>query len=351
MTGSRVVALVLFALLSATRLLGQGVSVPSIHFGALAFPPMEPVWEAGFSTDRFTEHTKPADSLEGRLRDYVHKRTDGFNNFHLARAFVLYKPLGFIARVGLQGGWIGDNPSRFLQNSFRHHDAGLELIQVGATGDGRIVGFSTGVYSWYSPAVMQSETIRLIAPLFVGTEYVASSLFHDWSVSFGVRSERWMIFNKDIPALSLLIRKGMIVKPSGWRSREHRVFEAADLAGTYTLATATLQLPVDHWWDPPQFLPAIEIGLTWDTGIYRGFPNSAAATSFYAEQALNPTSGRQVPRVAETLCTVAFKWGGGDVVVESYNDACGDKDIGPSFGARMYFRWRNFRGAAREGRP
>lgn len=322
--------------------------MPSVHFGALGFPAVEAIWEAGFSMDRFTEHTKPTDSSENRLRDYVHKRTDGFNSVHLSRA-VPIKFAHLIFRGGLQAGWIGDQPSRLLQNDFRHKDAGLEAIPVEETGSGSFVGVSLSLDRWFSPGVLQSENLRLIAPLFVGAEVTGSSILHDAAIRLGVRSQRWTVFNKDIPSISFVARKGLTIRRSNWR--KNQFYGPDDLANTYFVGTATLQLPIDQWWDPPALLPTIEVGMSWHTGLFRGFPDSLAARQFALDKAADPLDDRAIPRVAERLCTVALSWGGGDVVVETYNDACGDKDIGPSFGARFYFRWRNARGPESSPKP
>jgi hypothetical protein len=325
----------------------QGVSFPSTHYGANGFPASEQLWEAGFSTDRFTEHTKHPDSTAGKLRDYVHKQTDGFNILHLKYSFP-WRPVHLMIGTGVHWGWIAEKPSRFLQNDFRHHDAGYEMVPVAGTGSGPLYGLSLSMDRWFSPAVLQNEELRLIAPLFVGTELTLSSSVHDWAIRGGIRSGRWTIMNKDIPSISLLARKGIRVGPSHWL--KHPLYSKNELSNTYGLMSAVLHLPTDKWWDPPALVPAFEFGMTWHTGLYRGFPDTTAARQFYDLQAAGQLKDARPPRVAEKLCTFAFSWSEGDVALESYNDSCGGKDIGPTFGARFYFRWRNFPGSGRPRR-
>jgi hypothetical protein len=327
----------------------QGLTVLSPHFGALNYPVPEPLFEVGLSFDRFTEHTKSDDSLRAgagrRVPHYMHRRTDGFNTAHFSRVS-LTRFRGVLKRATGFAGWIGEAPSRELQNQFRHHDSGLEYIPVDKAhrGGGYQYGITLGVDRWFRSRASKPSATAFPASLFTSLDGTVSSLYHEAALQVGLRSHRWMIRNYEVPSISVMVRKSFAVNESHWHDTPSRRFADSALANTYTMSTVSVRVPFDHWFDPPALIPALEFGLTSSTGLFRGFESLADYTAYQARIVAGDDPGLP-PRVAERFCTIALLWGGGDVTLETYNDTCDDKDIGPSFGARIFVRWRNFRGA------
>lgn len=326
-------------------LTAQGVSVPSVQFGALAYPSAERLFEIGFSTDRFTEHTKGSDSLAvgkgRRVPDYLHKRTDGFNTFHAA---VTGEPFrnGIVMRVAAFAGWTGERPSRYLQNEFRHNDEDLQPIPVDEErlGRGAHGGATASIDHWFRSRASRATPTAFPFSVFTGMEGTVSSIYHEVVFRAGVRSHRWRIAAVEIPSVSLMVRKSALVRASKWMSEDNRPYADSVLTNTYLATTASVRIPFDYWFAPAGLIPAVEVGLTSSSGFFRGFESEAEREGFLADRAAGRTT-RAAPRIEETYCSVAFQWGGGDVTLETYNDMCAQKDIGPSFGARVYFRWRN----------
>lgn len=320
----------------------QGAVLLSPHFGASMFPSPDSFWEVGLAFDRFTEHAQVADYTDATRRfpapgrnapEYLLARTDGYNMGHVSRS-VPIRRWSSLVRMTLHAGWLGEQPSKFLQNDFRHRDLNLGFIPVDATAQSEIGthlegGASIVLDHWLDSRLRQIFTPSFATPLFVGAGVAASTIYHEGFLQFGFRRRRFMGGTTELFALSAMARKALFVRESAWRGRS-RPYASDVLANTYTITQGAISLPVGSWFQRATFIPTLEIGFSSSSGLFMGHKTPEDARL-----------GKAPVRIKEKLITMGFQWAEGDVAFETYNDFVNDKDKGPSFGARLYFRWRN----------
>ena len=311
----------------------QGLSVPSASYGALTFPELESFWEFGLNFDRFTDSTKDIDYLDQtrRVPRYALRQTIGYNLAHLGRSW-RWRKTGSVIRVLALGGWAGDQPTNFLQNQFRHHDDNLHYVPVDHPQHGVHGGLTLDINRWFDGTIQAGERTWLSSGIFLGAGGTASTIHNEVILQGGLRSFRWRLLGVDLPAPSAMFRKAMFV-------RRGRVPDST-LANTYMLTGLSVRVPVDRWLNAT-LLPEIELGRSSSTGLYLDDGLLRRDDSLGLVKFRDPLRKEQF-RVRETFCTVALRWVGGDFTIETWNDTCGNKDIGPSYGARMYVRWRHW---------
>jgi hypothetical protein len=316
---------------AALRAHGQGIPL-SAHFGALAVPTPERVWEGGVAFDRFTDHTKPSDSTIARLenrydtktRHYALRTTLGINTLYLMRTFH-WRHDGSLGRIGVFGGQLRNDPSGWFQNQFRHHDTGIDFVPVADVLRGSVWGAFASADKWVD---ILGRNDRVGIAGFLGGDVNASSLYHEAAVRLGVRTSYLRIFGwQQPPRVSASLRKAVYVTPGQLLKSAPRDPGAAEsdiLANTYQAGTIAIELPIHEWLRNKSMIPALEIGYTSHSGFFMARPHDKP----------------EYERMPERFQTLALLWGNGDIALETYNDSPGGKDIGPTFGVRLYLRWR-----------
>jgi hypothetical protein len=300
---------------SATPAASQGLIAPSGHWGALMFPEAEPLNEFGLSFDRFTPYGKVTDKA-----DTAYNAIDenmGLNFAHFSWSTPLRRRSGILRVIG-QLGYAADQPTEFLQNDFLHHNRNLGFIREVPSRSGVEWGVSAESNFFFDTRPTSRRIpLAYTAPVFVGAGGALSSVYHELFVQGGIRAQNARWRNASLPAPSFMVRAGLAAVGS-------EAFPDSTVSNGYIAWQASVRIPLDRWWEAGSVLPEIEVGYSKSTGLFqRSVPD-----------------GTGVERIAETMCTVAFKWAGGDFTAETYNDTCGQKDKGPSFGIRTYVRWR-----------
>lgn len=294
----------------------QGTNSSAI-FGAITFPEVDPMIEFGLTTDRFTDSTKDTDL--GRLRHYALHRTYGLNflNASVARQF---RHTAAVWRITGALGETGEEPSKYLQNRFLHHFFFLDSVPVDPTHlrNGSAIASATGeVNYWFDNVIFHDGVVRWNAPIFLGLGATSSTLNHEAFGQFGIRSLSLRIGHFDLPVPSVMFRAAPWVHSS-------TLYPAHTIARAYHFASYSFRIPLDRWWDSRGVLPEIEYGATSTSG-------------FFMEA---DSLGRSTTPLPERVCTVSLHWAEGDFTAETYNDSCGNKDQGPTYGVRLFTRLR-----------
>lgn len=321
----------------ARHLDGQGVPL-SAHFGSLHVPTADNIWEIGFSTDRFTEHTKPSDSASARdqnkfdtkLRHYALRSTLGINSYHISRSLYIRR-WASVVRIGAVGGTIENEPSEFFQNEFRHKDAGLDKVPWGHVTTASHYGGLVTI-DRFVDALPHNGHLNLAT--YGGLETFVSNIYDEVALRLGVRTTYIDLFGWRLPPqLEAGVRKGLFVKPNSiimlapWDTGAKSWRDV--VANTYTSSTIAVRLPLHAWIRNRMLIPDLVTGLSSHSGFFMARPHTDSI-------------GKTIPfkRIPEKFQTFAALWGNGDVGLETYNDSPGDKDIGPTYGVRAYIRWR-----------
>lgn len=293
----------------------QGLTSSAV-FGAVPFPEIDPMIEFGINVDRFTDSTKSTDF--GRLRHYVLQRTYGLNVVHLSVARQ-FQHTAAVWRITGGLGYTGEEPTKYFQNRFLHHFFFLDSVPVDPTHlrEGRAVASLTGeVNYWFDNLLFHSGWFRWNAPLFLGAGATGATLNHEAFVQVGLRPASLRAGSIDLPIPSFMYRASPWVHSS-------RLYPTGTIARSYHFSTMSWRIPLDRWWDSRGVLPEIEWGSTSTSGFYMA----------------TDSSGKAVP-LPEKVCTIALHWAEGDFTAETYNDSCGNKDQGPTYGVRFFTRLR-----------
>ncbi len=289
-----------WALSAAAEASAQELVGPGAHFGALPFPANEPGADLGLHFDRFTEFGKPSDPNGTVSYNGLHE-TVGLNLVGLTVTRPFPGARATLYHLAAHGGFSGDEPTRYFQNEFLHQVAGWERVIVGKVQRKAHAGLSAGLDRWFR------LPMRAVTG-FVGGGGQLSTIHQDAFVHAGMRTPRF--------GLSAMLRAGVIGGGTGFPGRV--------LNHEYLMGTVALRLPLDDWADPLPLgglIPEVEVGVTRSSGLFRS------------------TTGR---RRYETVCALRATWT--PFTFELWNDVCGGKDQGPSYGARLSlhspgFRW------------
>lgn len=344
---------------------GQPPSQPSSIFGALPFPEFDVINEFGVMVNRFTNDGKPSDLVSpkvpqackevgkgvGRTCDYRLDRVIGFNSVYgsFSRRFVnlpFASNVPAILRVTPQLGYTGNQPSEFFQNKFLHNRSGLDDVRWADSMvySSAIMSLDADINLWCC-VIGSSRPGRKFNKLgnraFVGAGGSMGTIVNEAYLQAGVRRLELTHNDKAVIQISGMVRGTVFTRPgfvlmerpgTGDPDRRARgVFPRGSMGRTHTLISASIGIPVDQWIPFNGILPAIEFGIS--------------RSNFFALQDRSPErqvayqTGR-IDTANELFRTVALTWLNGDFGLETWNDSMGNKDQGPSYGARLFIRWR-----------
>lgn len=272
-------------LLTGSRLAGQNFATPSIHWGAMSWPALEPNEVIAVNLDRFTEFDNQ------RVRYNAFDSTVGVNFVAVSRTRRLSRSRTTLYRIAVALGGALDEPTHFLQNNFLHGVRRLDEVPVEGEETGWLGAAAVDFIQWVPRRVLATVP-------FVEAGATASTVSSDVWAAVGWRAPRF--------GVSGLARVGL---PLGGKAFPDRY-----LTDRYFLGTVSLRLPLDDWLDDVSagVVPEIELAYTWSSGYFRR------------------TNGGGF---IERFCSLRLTWG--VAAFETWNDLCGDKDRGPSFGARL----------------
>lgn len=278
--------------ITAHRLPGQNFASPSVHFGAMSWPALEPEVAAVVNLDRFTEFDG-----EGRRYNALHE-TVGLDLLAVSMTRPLRLTSLTLVHGALAVGVAWDQPTRFLQNQFLHGIRRFAEVPVGHTEQGA-----------HGAASLELTQLLPVTPLhsapFVDLGGTASSVASDLWIETGWRAPPF--------GLSAMVRAGVPIGGSAFPNRY--------LADDYVLALLSVRLPLDDWaagLPAGGIIPAIEVSLTQSSGYFR----RATGGGFH-----------------ERFCSLRLTWG--VAAFETWNDLCGGKDRGPTYGARLELNVRS----------
>jgi hypothetical protein len=263
----------------------QDFGTPSAHWGAMSWPALEPNEVIAVNLDRFTEFDNQ------RVRYNAFDSTVGINFVAGSSTRRLFRSRTTLWRAALAIGWAGNEPTRFLQNNFLHGLRRLNEVPVEGQENLFLAGGALDLIQWVPRRVL--ATIP-----FVQGGATFSVVSQDVWAAAGWRAPRF--------GVSGLARVG---HPIGGKAFADRY-----LTDGYFLATLSGRLPLDDWLDDVSLgiVPEVELSYTWSSGYFR----RANGKGFI-----------------ERFCSLRLTWG--VAAFETWNDLCGNKDRGPSYGARL----------------
>jgi hypothetical protein len=263
----------------------QNFATPSVHWGAMSWPALEPSEILAVNLDRFTEFDN------SHVRYNAYDSTVGINFLSFSRTRRLGRLRTTMYRASLAAGWAGNEPTLFLQNNFLHGIRRLKEVPVEGEATGVLGGVALDVVHWVPTSVAGAVP-------FAEAGATASLVSSDLWVAAGWRAPRL--------GVSGLVRAGL---PLGGK-----VFPDRYLTEQYVLATVSLRLPTDDVFDriSAGIIPEIEVAYTWSSGYFR----RADGRGFI-----------------EGFCSLRLTWG--VAAFETWNDLCRNKDRGPTYGARL----------------
>jgi hypothetical protein len=270
---------------SAAPLAAQNFASPSVHFGAMSWPASEPNDVVAINLDRFTE-------FDARRRRYNALRsTVGLDLLALSRTRLLRHWHTTLLRTALAAGGSLNEPTRFLQNNFLHGIRGFDEVPVDSTQKAVHAAASVELIHWVP---------RRLAGMFPFLELgsTASTVSSDAWAALGARAPRF--------GFSGQLRAGLPFGGSAFADRY--------LTDGYVLGTISFRVPFDDWADALSagVAPEIELSYTASSGYFR----RADGAAFHEE-----------------FCSLRLTWG--VAAFETWNDLCGHKDRGPTYGARL----------------
>ena len=273
------------ATLRGGALAAQNFASPSVHFGAMSWPAAEPGDVLTINLDRFTE-------FDARRRRYNALRsTVGLDLLAVSRTRLLRLWHTTLLRGALAVGGALNEPTRFLQNNFLHGIRGFDEVPVDSIQEGIHAAASVELTHWIP---------RSLAGMFPFLQLGAtgSTVSSDAWVAVGARAPRF--------GFSGQLRAGL---PFGGHAFAERY-----LTDGYLLGTISLRVPLDDWADhiTAGVAPEIELSYTASSGYFR----RTDGTPFHEE-----------------FCSLRLTWG--VAAFETWNDLCGHKDRGPTYGARL----------------
>lgn len=276
---------------------------PSVHWGALAFPDQIPTLSVGGTVNRFTEFDNPSRNsipYESNLRESF-----GLNFFSLSwtkQWRCALCPQGLTTNLTAGGGPTRDQPSRFLQDI---HNV-LHIPEVYAPRnrqgyDGMIDGSLTKWFSLQSGDLVGEE----FGDTFIGAGGSGGTLYQEVFLRGGFRRLALPTQENYPVRFSMMARYSWLSTGSLLRSvpANSVLWQPVVSFGPYAVKGPGV---------PPW---EIEIGLTWDSGL---FVNEAGQ------------------RRRERFWTASVRYHG--LTFETWNDSLiNDKDRGPTFGGMLIY--------------
>ena len=338
----------------------QAPSQPSTVFGALPFPEFDALNEFGVVVDRFTNDTKPSDLLRnempdackefgrgvGRTCNYRLDRVIGFNSVYGAFSRRLRRYPAIVRMVPLVG-YTGNQPSEFFQNDFLHNRNGLDDVRWADSlvYSSAVMSLGTDVTAWCCrnnrKTSNRSHALSVFDRAFVGAGGTIGTIVNESYVHAGVRRAEWSWKDKAIVQVSAMMRVTVATRPGfvlmeragpGDPDRSRRgVYPAGSIGRSHNIVAGSIGIPLDQWIPMRGIMPAIEFGVSRSGffAVHDGAPDRQEAYR----------TGR-IDVASEQFRTIAVTWLNGDFGLETWNDSMGNKDQGPSYGARLFLRWR-----------
>jgi len=301
------VAIALIVYLSfcpTTTLVFAETSAPGIHWGTLGYPDQEPTLATGLSIFRFTEFNGDGERFNGI------KETIGLNLITVSwtEHWTSHLP-NWSTNLTVGVGPTRNQPSEWLQNNFIH-DGIWGIPEVPVEGKRKQTDFtvSGSITRWW-PMLQQPQVIFLSGGGQMG------SLYQEAFIRGGFR--RWS---------PLQTFERIAGSTKGWLSSIIRPFRVSSMVRVGRIATGaafhdlantayTGQGSISYgWYNRHSHRPwmEIEVGATIGSGIF------------------NDEQGNSIE---EQFWTVAFRIH--PFTFESWNDQLGNKDFGPTYGARL----------------
>jgi hypothetical protein len=259
---------------------------PSVHWGALGYPDQYRTLDAGMTFNRFTEF-----SSTSRYNSTI-KGTIGFN----------FATLSWTERFGDWGtnltvgaGPTRDEPTNTFQNGFIHRAFGFPRVPVDAVREATDFMIDGSLTRW-------GDLFGQHDAGFAGLGGSSGSPYHEGFARLGARR---LSFGLPFARLSIMGRYSQIYHSSAFNQ----------VAGQSYLGQASLGFAnYTRYKDGERPRWELELGVTWDTGLFVDLQGRAKG-EFFSTAALR------------------FPYG----VFETWNDALNLKDMGPTYGARLMF--------------
>jgi hypothetical protein len=281
----RSLALASATMLAAPGAAAQNFATPSVHWGAMTWPAIEPNEILAVNLDRFTEFDNE------HIRYNAYDSTVGLNFASFTRTRRIGRSRSTLYRASLALGFANNEPTLFLQNNFLHGIRRLNEVPVEGQVKSVLGGLAVDVIQWIPVNLLGNVP-------FAEAGVAGSNVSNDIWAAAGWRASKF--------GISGLARVGT---PLGGK-----IFPDQYLTNSYFLATLSARFPTDDWFDriTAGVVPEIEISYTWSSGYFRR------------------TDGRGF---IEGFCSLRLTWG--VAAFETWNDLCRGKDRGPTFGARL----------------
>jgi hypothetical protein len=294
----------------------QTVVSPSAHFGASAYPDIEPATYVGLNLDRFTRFGKEVDDAGNFLWAPYNgiDRTIGLNTALLSLSAQSRRAPSVIYRMVAQVGYSANEPTKGVQN-FIHDRMNLRHVPDSLVREGFDFGAALDATRWTR---IGGPRLRWVPPAFVGGGVSLSTVHQEAFVQTGLRS--FVRASRPL-GVSLMVRAGVVAGGSAFPDRAlERAYASAQAStqlGLWQLADryATNWPPVLRWLSV--LVPDVELSYSTDTGFFRGL------------------NGKPLP---ETFIAGRASWLDDLVHFETWNDTINDKDQGPTGGGRVFVR-------------
>jgi hypothetical protein len=324
---------IVFLAAASSCLHAQGLFMPSAGWGAPQIPSPSGRCDIAVSTDLFTDMTKPVDRANGRYATYGADSTVGYNLGALGcdlSVFDIYpwRQSAVTVRITAGIGFVNDNVTNYLQNSFIHTDNDLEPIPRSNIARGRPIYVAEArVDRWFDQVAISRNGFRLRGAAFLGANGSLFGPFRALNVEAGYRMTALEISGMRLPTVSFMASKGVIL--SGDASWTKPL-----LANTFSFRQILVRVPLNEWFSRAAVFPVVTVGSTTSAGLFRD-----AGTPYPRRDA--PPSDTTRRLIAEHLCSIGLSWVDARFAIDTYNDSCGDKDQGPTFGLRVTFSVRS----------
>ncbi|HEX6811238.1 MAG TPA: hypothetical protein VF384_06425 [Planctomycetota bacterium] len=264
---------------------------PDVHWGANAFPPVDPEVRLSLSLNRFTEFSKSGQ----RYNDY--DETFGFNMLHLSVADQIPAWPDFTFTLFAGGGPTNDQPTRWLQNDFLHKLWGQDAVPVdGARSDWDYACGGSLTYS--RERELWDQRLRL----FGGAGASFGSLYQEFSSHVGAEFH--------VPSLNAKVG---LLERFAWLDSGETLHEVADDSNIVQLYVGYVPSRLDtrNWFADWLGNPEVGFTLTYDTGLFLESGGGDAIGTWFI--------------------SMRVKWPTG-LMFEIWNDIANGTDFGPTMG-------------------
>ncbi len=323
----------------------QNMTAPAPHWGALLQPDSEPQQQLSFQVFGLTEFGPPKkDEAPEDAGLYARglDRTIGFN----VLSFSNTRPLRInqthstntLYSSTLSLGVIHDLFTEWLQNDVIHDASnGLRRVPREEKAEGFLLGYEGQLNHFFSSVVLpkNGDSLAFVqSPVFVGSGFGINSFYSDMYVHTGVSKfdlRHHFLTSAVDPffyiSVSSMVRAGVVLPYDfggvfpGLRNEE--------VVNGYYLAQGTVEAHLFSKW---YHNLSVSFSLTHNSGLFSDTRNDELLYDGFCR---NDCAPRKYP-IREFFYSARAEIG--DFSFEVYNDSPGNKDSGPSFGARLMYR-------------